>query len=126
MPFPPSDNTRFRPAASTASEAEKFKRADWLAPGVRGAFNTYDKPFVSRFVLCHIFGKAAIWLVLTLPLATLSMAVAQELPAGEGKKLLEERCASCHSLKPVVGLKQSQSAWKTGRQDGGIWCSVGR
>ena len=40
------------------------------------------------------------------------MAVPQELPEGEGKKLLEERCASCHSLKPVVSLKQSQSAWK--------------
>ena len=40
------------------------------------------------------------------------MAVPQELPEGEGKKLIEERCASCHSLKPVVGLKQSQGAWK--------------
>ena len=40
------------------------------------------------------------------------MAVPQELPEGEGKKLLEERCASCHSLKPVVSLKQSQGTWK--------------
>jgi cytochrome c5 len=40
------------------------------------------------------------------------MAAPQELPEGEGKKLLEERCASCHSLKPVFSLKQSQSAWK--------------
>jgi cytochrome c5 len=40
------------------------------------------------------------------------MASPQELPEGEGKKLLEERCASCHSLKRVVSLKQSQSAWK--------------
>ena len=59
-----------------------------------------------------MFGKTAIWLVLTVALATLSMAVPQELPEGEGKKLLEERCAGCHSLKPVVSLKQSQSAWK--------------
>ena len=59
-----------------------------------------------------MFGRAAIWLVLTLALATLSMAVPQELPEGEGKKLLEERCAGCHSLKPVVSLKQSQGAWK--------------
>jgi hypothetical protein len=29
----------------------------------------------------------------------------------EGKKLLEERCANCHSLKPVVSLKQSRGAW---------------
>jgi cytochrome c5 len=56
--------------------------------------------------------KPAIWLVLTFVLANLSMAVSQELPEGEGKKLLEERCVSCHSLKPVVSLKQSQEAWK--------------
>src|SRR5215468_5814632 len=59
-----------------------------------------------------MFGKTAIWLVLTVALATLSMAVPEELPEGEGKKLLEERCAGCHSLKAVVSLKQSQSAWK--------------
>ena len=59
-----------------------------------------------------LFGRTAIWLVLTVALATLSMAVPQELPEGEGKKLLEERCTSCHDLKPVVSLKQSQGAWK--------------
>src|SRR6185295_14563974 len=59
-----------------------------------------------------MFGRTAIWIVLTAALATLSMAVPQELPEGEGKKLLEERCAGCHSLKPVVSLKQSQGAWK--------------
>jgi cytochrome c5 len=57
-------------------------------------------------------GKIAILFVLTAALATLSMAVPQDLPEGEGKKLLEDRCTSCHSLKPVVSLKQSQSAWK--------------
>ena len=60
----------------------------------------------------RMFGRTAIYLVLTVALATLSMAVPQELPEGDGKKLLEERCASCHSLKPVVSLKQSQGAWK--------------
>jgi cytochrome c5 len=59
-----------------------------------------------------MFGKTAIWLVLTVALATLSIAMAQELPEGEGKKLLEECCTGCHSLKPVVSLKQSQGAWK--------------
>jgi cytochrome c5 len=59
-----------------------------------------------------MLGRTAIWLVLIVALATLSMAVPQELPEGEGKKLIEERCAACHSLKPVVSLKQSQSAWK--------------
>ena len=59
-----------------------------------------------------MFGRTVIWLVLTVALATLSMAAPQELPEGEGKKLLEERCTSCHSLEPVVSLKQSQGAWK--------------
>ncbi len=62
--------------------------------------------------VCRMFGRTAIWLVLTVALATLSMAAPQELPEGKGKKLLEERCASCHSLKSVVSLKRSQSAWK--------------
>ena len=55
---------------------------------------------------------SVMWLVLPVALATLSIAMPQELPEGEGKKLLEERCASCHSLKPVVSLKLSQRAWK--------------
>ncbi len=59
-----------------------------------------------------MFGRTAIWIVLTVAFATLPMAVAQELPEGDGKKLIEERCAGCHSLKPVVSLKQSQAAWK--------------
>src|ERR1043165_8708715 len=59
-----------------------------------------------------MFGRTAIWLGLTVALATLSMAVPQTLPEGEGKKLLEDRCTSCHSLQPVVSLKKSQGAWK--------------
>lgn len=42
----------------------------------------------------------------------MSVALSQELPEGEGRKLLEERCVSCHSLKPVASLQQSQEAWK--------------
>jgi mono/diheme cytochrome c family protein len=56
-----------------------------------------------------MFGRTAIWLVLTVALAP------QELPEGPesvGKKLIQERCTSCHTLKPVVDLKQSQRAWK--------------
>jgi cytochrome c5 len=59
-----------------------------------------------------MFGRIAIWLVLSVAVATLAIAVPQDLPEGEGKKLLEERCAGCHSLTPVVSLKQSQTAWK--------------
>ncbi len=56
--------------------------------------------------------KRRIPLILTAVLATMSLAVSQELPEGEGKKLLEARCVSCHTLKPLVGLKQNQDAWK--------------
>src|SRR5580692_5307396 len=59
-----------------------------------------------------MFGRIAICLVLTAALAAESMAAPQELPEGEGKKLLEERCAGCHGLQPVVSLKQSHDAWK--------------
>ena len=69
------------------------------------------KLFLKRYT-CRMFGRSAIWLVLTVAIASLSMAVAQELPEGEGKKLLEERCTGCHDLKPVVSLNQSQQAWK--------------
>ncbi|HEY6343954.1 MAG TPA: hypothetical protein VIY49_20860 [Bryobacteraceae bacterium] len=65
-----------------------------------------------RVEVTTTLGRTAIWLVLTVALATLSIAAPQELPEGEGKKLLEERCAGCHSLKTVVSLKQSQGAWK--------------
>ncbi len=47
-----------------------------------------------------------------LALTAMSVAMSQELPDGEGKELLEERCAGCHSLKPVVSLQQGQDAWK--------------
>jgi len=60
----------------------------------------------------RMFGRTAILLILTVALSTLSVAVPQELPEGEGKKLLEERCANCHDLKPVVSLNQSQDSWK--------------
>ncbi len=68
--------------------------------------------YTYAIMLCRMFGRIAIWLVLTVALANLSMAVPQELPEGEGKKLLEERCVSCHSLNPVVNLKQNRDAWK--------------
>jgi cytochrome c5 len=59
---------------------------------------------------CRMFARTAIWLIIAL--ASLSMAAPQELPKGEGKKLIEDRCTGCHGLKPVVSLKQSQDGWK--------------
>jgi cytochrome c5 len=65
-----------------------------------------------RVEVTTTFRRTAIWLALTVALAMLAMAAPQELPEGEGKKLLQERCAGCHGLKPVVSLKQSRDAWK--------------
>ena len=62
--------------------------------------------------LCRLFGRTANRLVLITALAPLSIALPQELPEGEGKKILEERCVSCHGLKPVFSLQLSQDAWK--------------
>ena len=59
-----------------------------------------------------MLGKTAKWLVNIIALTTLSIAAPQELPEGEGKKLLEERCGNCHDLKPIVSLKQNQDLWK--------------
>jgi cytochrome c5 len=56
--------------------------------------------------------KKATGLVLTIALTTLSMATPQALPEGEGKTLLEQACAGCHSLKPLTDLKQNQGAWR--------------
>src|SRR5262245_60200044 len=50
-------------------------------------------------------------LAICLALATVSIAM-QKLPEGEGKKLLEERCASCHDMQPVTSLRQNAGAWK--------------
>lgn len=59
-----------------------------------------------------MLGRIAIRFALTAGLATAPIAVSQELPKGDGSKLLEERCVACHSLKPVVSLKQNRDAWK--------------
>jgi cytochrome c5 len=56
--------------------------------------------------------RTVIWLGLSIVVVTQSMAAQQELPEGDGKKLLEERCAGCHSAQAVVRRKQSQSDWK--------------
>ena len=47
FPLLSSRNIRIRLAASTASGSERSTRADWFAPGVRGEFDIYNKPFVS-------------------------------------------------------------------------------
>src|ERR1700689_1998093 len=57
-----------------------------------------------------MLGRTAISFALTAALLTASPQ--QELREGKAKKLLEERCAGCHSLKPVVSLNHNQAKWK--------------
>lgn len=38
--------------------------------------------------------------------------VGTELPAGDARALLEERCASCHTLDRVVQVRQSRDEWE--------------
>ncbi len=58
-------------------------------------------------LLKKMFGTTAVWLVLTS-----ALVARQDLPQGDAKKLIEDRCTTCHDLKPIVGLNQSQDAWK--------------
>src|SRR5262249_46341978 len=87
-------------------------------PGWSNASRSAERPAIEmnrrrlREVHASRLARSAIWLVVTGVLVTLSTFAAQELPEGDGKKLLEQRCASCHSLKSVISLKQSRDAWK--------------
>jgi cytochrome c5 len=54
----------------------------------------------------------AVRLVIALAVAGGAFAAMQELPEGEGKKLVEDRCTECHSLEPVVNTKMSHDGWE--------------
>jgi cytochrome c5 len=43
--------------------------------------------------------------VLTVPAATQSSAPSDDLPAGEGKKILQASCNSCHELTEVTKFR---------------------
>ena len=40
------------------------------------------------------------------------LAAAQKLPEGDGKKVVESVCASCHGLDVVTGKKLTQEEWR--------------
>ena len=55
------------------------------------------------------------WNALTIALLGGVLAFAstpQQLPEGDGKKLIEDRCVSCHSLDPVVSRKSNHDEWQ--------------
>ena len=51
------------------------------------------------------------------PLFIASLAWAQDLPEGEGKKLLQQGCTSCHDLDVVVTQHASKERWQSLVQD---------
>src|ERR1700752_5120813 len=60
------------------------------------------------------FGKTAMWMLLTIAVATMAYATAQDvqLPEGDGKKILQDACTACHGLDGVVKLKLDKDGWE--------------
>src|SRR2546429_2485316 len=66
-------------------------------------------------------GKTATWLIIVIALATLFMAspyraraaraTVQDLPEGEGKKILQNSCTACHGLDDVVNSHMDKTGW---------------
>src|SRR6266850_2492998 len=59
-----------------------------------------------------IFGKTAMWLFVTVAVAAVAFGAGQNLPEGDGKKLVEDVCASCHSLDPIRQQQLDKDGWK--------------
>ena len=64
-----------------------------------------------------MFGRTAVWLVLTIATAALGFAAVQQnatLPEGEGKKILESSCTACHGLDALDKFKGTYKSnqWK--------------
>ena len=49
--------------------------------------------------------------VFAIPFLALSLAQAQDLPAGKGKDLLEKICADCHGLDIIVSQRATKDGW---------------
>src|SRR6516164_8790722 len=54
-----------------------------------------------------MFGRTAVWLVLTITTAAIGFAAAQNsnLPDGDGRKILESSCTGCHGLDQLDKFK---------------------
>jgi hypothetical protein len=64
-----------------------------------------------------LLGPAVIFFiagVLTMPAATQSSTPNEDLPDGEGKKILETRCTSCHELSEVTKFRgyYNRAQWR--------------
>ena len=59
-----------------------------------------------------IFGRTAMWMWATFALATVAFAAVQDLPEGDGKKILQSACTACHGIDGVVHLKLDKAGWE--------------
>ena len=49
---------------------------------------------------------------LTIPFLAGSLLFGQDLPEGDGKKLVQEVCSGCHGLDIVVSQKTDKAGWQ--------------
>ncbi len=56
-------------------------------------------------------GKGILWIWATVAVAAMTLAAAQELPEGPGKKLLEDKCTACHDVSLVTEKRASREGW---------------
>jgi cytochrome c5 len=68
-------------------------------------------------------GKSAVWVIAGIAVATIflaspyrarpsgAFATAQDLPEGEGKKILQNSCTACHGLDDVVNSHMDKTGW---------------
>ena len=61
-----------------------------------------------------IFGNSAMWFFTTTAAAAIAFAAGQatQLPDGEGKQLVADVCAACHSLDDVTKQSLDKEGWK--------------
>ena len=57
------------------------------------------------------FERAAMWAWATIALAAMAFAAGQNLPAGDGKELVEKQCTACHDATPIVEKKATKEDW---------------
>jgi mono/diheme cytochrome c family protein len=51
-------------------------------------------------------------LVFAVPFLAAGLAVGQDLPEGDGKKLVQEVCSGCHGLDIVVSQRTDKTGWQ--------------
>jgi cytochrome c5 len=60
-----------------------------------------------------MLGRTAMWAWATVAAMTVAYtAFAQTLPEGDGKKILESACTSCHGIEGTVKMKLSKEGWE--------------